>query len=351
VRTRPLVTVLTPVYNGERYLVECIESVLAQTYEQWEYVIVDNCSTDRTREIAERYARKDSRIRVHANETFVDVLRNHNIAFRQAAPDSGYCKVVQADDWIFPECLERMVAVAEAHPTVGIVGAYRLDGGRVDCDGLPYPSPITPGRELCRATLLGGPGVFGSPTSILIRTEHVRRAEAFYDESDIHADTASCFEVLRTADFGFVHQVLTFTRRREGSRTSQEEQRNSYLPAALRHLASYGPIYLSEDERAAVAATLLRYYYRFLARSLVEGRGREFWAYHRGQLESLGYGFSRLRVLKTALVYTSKALSLPGALARRMARPGRAATGARADLSDAGGDADGRGRRRATWRM
>lgn len=320
---RPLVSVVTPVYNGERHLAECIESVLAQTYERWEHTIVDNCSTDRTREIAERYAEKDSRIRVHANATFVDVLRNHNIAFRQVSPNAAYCKMVQGDDWIFPECLERMVAVAEAHPTVGIVGAYRLDGANVDCDGLPYPSTIIPGRALCRATLLGGPGVFGSPTSILIRADQVRGREAFFDESDIHADTASCFEVLQSADFGFVHQVLTFTRRREESQTTVEEERNSYLPSALRHLAKYGPVYLSEDERAAVAATLLRFYYRFLARSVLEGRGREFWTYHRGQMESLGYGFSRMRVLRMALGYAPKALWRPKDVARRVARLGR----------------------------
>jgi hypothetical protein len=208
---------------------------------------------------------------------------------------------------------------------VGIVGAYRLDGAWVDCDGLPYPSPVVSGRELCRATLLGGPGVFGSPTSTLIRAEHVRSREAFYDESDIHTDTASCFEVLQSADFGFVHQVLTFTRRREETQTSVEEERNSYLPSALRHLARYGPMYLSEPEQAAVAATLLRFYYRFLARSVLERRGREFWAYHRQQLESLGYGFSRMRVLRMALGYAPKALGRPRDVVRRVARLGRRA--------------------------
>jgi hypothetical protein len=325
--TQPLVSVLTPVYNGERHLVECIDSVLAQTYERWEYIIVDNCSTDRSREIAERYAEKDSRIRVHANDTFVNVIRNHNIAFRQMSPDSAYCKVVQADDWIFPECLERMVAVAEAHPTVGIVGAYRLDATRVGCDGLPYPSPITPGREHCRATLLGGPGVFGSPTSVLFRADLVRSRETFFDESDIHADTAACFDVLQSSDLGFVHQVLTFTRRPEDSQTSLEEERNSYLPGALRQLARFGPVYLTESERALVATTVLREYYRFLARSLIEGRGREFWAYHRQELESLGYGFSWMRVLRMALGYVPKALSRPGDVKRLVGRLGRRGRG------------------------
>jgi hypothetical protein len=127
--------------------------------------------------------------------------------------------------------------------------------------------------------------------------------------------------------------VLTFTRRREDSQTTVEEARNSYLPSGLRHLAKYGPVYLSEAERAAVAEMLLRFYYRFLARSILEGRGREFWAYHREQLESLGYGFSRTRVLRTALGYAPRALWRPGDVARRIARlgrrPGRSESGRR----------------------
>jgi len=72
----PLVTVLTPVYNGEAFLEECIESVLRQTYRNYEYIIVNNCSKDRTPEIASQYAKRDSRIRVHNNNDFVGVIEN-----------------------------------------------------------------------------------------------------------------------------------------------------------------------------------------------------------------------------------------------------------------------------------
>src|SRR3970040_1020431 len=101
----PLVSVLTPVYNGAPYLRECIESVLSQTYSNWEYTIVNNCSTDQTLTIAEEYARKDTRIRVCSNAVLLDVISNHNRAFRLVSPDSKYCKVVSGDDWLFPECL------------------------------------------------------------------------------------------------------------------------------------------------------------------------------------------------------------------------------------------------------
>src|SRR5690349_12438950 len=111
---QPLVSVLTPVYNGAAYLVECIESVLRQTYQNYEYIIVNNCSTDGTLEIAEKYAAADGRIRVHTNNKFVGVIDNHNIAFSQMSPSARYCKLVSADDAIFPRCIEQMVLLAEA---------------------------------------------------------------------------------------------------------------------------------------------------------------------------------------------------------------------------------------------
>ena len=67
---QPLVSVLTPVYNGEAYVRECIESVIAQTYTNWEYIIVNNCSRDRTLELASEYTR-DPRIRVETNPSFL----------------------------------------------------------------------------------------------------------------------------------------------------------------------------------------------------------------------------------------------------------------------------------------
>src|ERR1041385_2860178 len=109
----PLVSVVTPVYNGEDYLGECIESVLAQTYRNWDLTIVNNASTDRTLEIALQYAAKHPQIRVHSNERFLRVIASHNAALRWVSAESRYCKILSADDWLYPECLERMVALAE----------------------------------------------------------------------------------------------------------------------------------------------------------------------------------------------------------------------------------------------
>src|SRR5215472_4942209 len=93
---QPLVSIVTPLYNGGEYLAECIESVLSQTYDNYEYIIVNNCSTDCSLETALKYAAKDRRITVHANEKFVGVIENHNIAFRKISLHARFCKVVCA---------------------------------------------------------------------------------------------------------------------------------------------------------------------------------------------------------------------------------------------------------------
>ena len=305
VSEQPLVTVVTPVYNGEPYLVECIESVLAQTYSNWEYIIVNNCSKDRTLEISQEYAKKDSRIRVHNNQEFVGVIANHNIAFGLLAPGSKYCKVVSADDWLFPECLTKMVSLAEANPTVGIVGSYQLSGGgpnwrhwRVAWAELPYPSTVIPGRDLCRLQLLGGPYVFGTPTSTLYRSDLIKEGEPFYPNASPEADTSACYKCLQETDFGFVHQVLSYERVHEMTISKTAKDLNAYLPSKMNDLLAYGPSCMTKTEGETRLKEVLAEYYRFLAIGAVNLRGKEFWTYHRGRLREFGHPLNSLKLCK-----------------------------------------------------
>jgi glycosyltransferase involved in cell wall biosynthesis len=309
----PLVSVVTPVYNGERHLAECIESVPAQTYQNWEYIIVNNCSTDRTREIAESYARRDKRIRVHNNQQLVKMGPNHDIALSLISPESQYCKVLHADDFMFPECLERMVNVAVANPSVGIVGAYRLDNKEVNLDGLPYPSTVVAGREICRQFLLNGLFVFGSPSSVLIRSDLIRSRKQFMDDDTffMHGDTAACHEMLMKTDFGFVHQVLTFTRRHESATdTPRAVMLNSYLPGNMMMLKTYGPFYLEADEIEQCIAHRLRGYYNFLGKNLVAYRDMDFWNFHCHALNALGIRLRYGRLARASITAAKRAYLL-----------------------------------------
>jgi glycosyltransferase involved in cell wall biosynthesis len=301
----PLVSVLTPVYNGEDYLAECIESVLAQTYRNFEYTIVNNCSKDRSLEIALRYAKKDRRIRVHDNKQFVGVIENHNIAFRLISRSAKYCKVVSGDDFILPEYLTKVVEFAEANPNVGIVGSYQLSGNSVRWQGFRYPQSVFTGREICRQIFLGNDKEFGfgSPTSLMYRADLVRSSEAFYPNASPHADTSACFQHLQNSSFGFVYQVLSYERIHEATQTSQSKQLERYLSAVLSDLLHYGPLYLDEREFKEQLQKLLKIYHRYLAVDYFVGfRGTEYWDYHKGRLAELGYPLSRMSLFKAAFI-------------------------------------------------
>jgi glycosyltransferase involved in cell wall biosynthesis len=289
---QPLVSVVTPFYNTAEYLRECIESVLRQDYQNWEYVLLDNRSTDGGLAIAQEYARKDRRIRVHSNDRFLDQIPNYNASLRLISRDSKYCKMVQADDWIFPQCLSRMVAVAEAHPSVAVVGAYALYGRSVYLDGLPYPSPKVPGREVCRRFFLDGDYLFGSPNSVMFRSSVVRAKDPFFDEVSPVQDAEVCFDILRRHDFGFVHEVLTFTRRDNESIMSNVK---NYEPMALTEfvcLKKFGREFFDDAEYARLERRIARKYFLALGEGVVRRRPKRFWDFHRRGMSTVGARFT-----------------------------------------------------------
>lgn len=318
-RDEPLVSVVTPVYNGEDYLVECIESILSQTYRNLEYIIVNNASTDRTLDIALEYAKRDSRVRIHTNKELVNVMENHNIGLSLISPQARYCKVVCADDFIFPECLLKMVELAEANPAVGMVGSYSLAGKKVMYTGLEYEKNVVGGRDLCRATLLGGPYIFGCPTSLLYRADFTRRSPRFFPNSSPHCDTTACYQVLEDSDYGFVHQVLSYTRIHSASQTSQSLHYGMIKIAVLSDLCQYGPKFLNPQEMKKRLSVMLDDYYRTIAHLFPEQRrNKEFWERQERELRDLGLTFSRLRLWKTILSKSARWVYRPHAAITRL---------------------------------
>jgi glycosyltransferase involved in cell wall biosynthesis len=320
--SQPLVSVVTPVYNGESFLAECIESVLKQTYKNYEYIIVDNCSTDRSLEIASNYAKKDSRVRIHSNSKFVEVIENHNIAFGLISPAAKYCKVVCADDFVFPDCIMQMVEVAEANPSAAIIGSFQITEDRVKGQGFKYLSSVMPGREICRQYFLGGFRTtgFGSPTSLLYRADILRSDGGFYPNSSPHADTSACLKHLMHSDFGFVYQVLSYCRIHVETQSFKSADINRYSSAELNDIIRYGPYYLSPEELERVLKQKLSDYYQFLGASLFRFRGREFWNYHRSRLEELGHPISIPKLFKGVIIKFLREVMNPEQAVRKICK-------------------------------
>lgn len=297
----PQVSVVTPFFNAEPWLAECIESVLAQSFTEWEYLLVNNQSTDRSLEIAECFANGDSRIRVCNNPTFLNQIQNYNHALSLISNQSQYCKVVQADDWLFPECLDKMVALGRKYPSAGIISAYRLKGAEVAGSGLPVSTEFLTGKALARLQLIEHLSLFGSPSTILYRADLVRNRVPFFAEGRYHEDTDTCFELLTTTDFAFVHQVLTFTRIDNESITRSARH---YNPGALDHylrMVQFAPEFLSHEECRRELSRSKREYYLFLAQNAVRMSGSDFWDYHRRGLAASGLKLSRVSLIPFVL--------------------------------------------------
>jgi len=113
---KPRVSIGLPVFNGEKYIKEALDSILAQTYKDFELIISDNASTDRTQQICLSYAAKDSRIRYYRNKRNVGASKNFNRVVELSRGE--YFKWVAHDDVIAPEFLQKCVNVLDRDSSI-----------------------------------------------------------------------------------------------------------------------------------------------------------------------------------------------------------------------------------------
>lgn len=125
----PLVSIITPAYNAAKYIGDAIESVRAQTYGDWEMIIVDDCSADGTGAVVERYAAEDRRIRLIRRAENGGSAASRNIALKAA--HGRYIAFLDADDTWLAEKLTRQLAFMQAHNAAISYHAYR----RMTVDG------------------------------------------------------------------------------------------------------------------------------------------------------------------------------------------------------------------------
>ena len=175
-------------YNGAATVERSIESVLAQSYRDFECVVVDNNSTDATVEKVAAFT--DQRVRLVRNKTNIGLVGNHNKCVQVAR--GQLIQFVHSDDWLLPQCLEKLVPAFDA-PNVGIAFArrrvettdasWKARYGRLDGPLQPL-SAVNDGRELVRRYLAaGGDGnPIGEPTSVMVRRETLIAAGGFRPE-------------------------------------------------------------------------------------------------------------------------------------------------------------------------
>ena len=113
---KPRVSIGMPVFNGEKYLTDALNSILAQTFEDFEVIISDNASTDSTQAISQTFVAKDPRIRYYRNQKNIGAMPNFNHAFELSSGE--YFKWAAYDDILSPEFLQKSVMVLDQNPSV-----------------------------------------------------------------------------------------------------------------------------------------------------------------------------------------------------------------------------------------
>jgi glycosyltransferase involved in cell wall biosynthesis len=160
----PRLSVGLPVYNGERYLEQALDSLVGQTYENFELIISDNASTDGTATICRRYEKRDSRIRYFRQPRNIGMAPNHNFVFQQARGE--LFKWAASDDLYGRDLLQRCTAALDEHPEAVLAHSWTvaIDSTGNVTQSFEYPlatdSPSAPDRF--RSVLFGGSGVFES---------------------------------------------------------------------------------------------------------------------------------------------------------------------------------------------
>ncbi len=199
-------------YNGERFLDEAIRSIVDQTFDDFELVIADNDSTDRTAEICQRHAAADPRIRYYRNPVNVGGVRNENRTLFLARGE--FFKLAAHDDTIDPRFLERCVAALDTHPDHELVytavttldGDSRVTGQRISFAG----TERTPSRRLAS---IADRDYTCEATYGLMRTSALREVRP--QTNHLHSDRVVLCELALRAPFLLVSEPLFLKRHHE----------------------------------------------------------------------------------------------------------------------------------------
>ena len=171
--TTPKVSVCIPAFNAEGYIRSALDSVFLQTYQDFEIIVVDNCSTDHTEAIVTELLPLSEKITFYKNDHNIGMAENFNKCLDYARGE--YIKFLCADDLLFSDCLEQMVAGLDAHPEVSLVCGGRLSinhiGRSFGLHRYSSQNQVVKGHTAIIRCLFGG-NFIGEPSAVLFRNSN-----------------------------------------------------------------------------------------------------------------------------------------------------------------------------------
>ncbi|MBI1175191.1 MAG: glycosyltransferase [Sideroxydans sp.] len=217
----PRVSICVPVRNGEDFLGQALESVLEQSFDDYEIIVVDNASTDGTVSLIEKLIADNSEapLRLFRNECNIGLVGNFNACLKQAR--GKYVKFLCADDLLLPSCLEKMAHVLDTHPSVSLVAGGRLimdaTEAKIGIQRYAYTEKTVPGKEAINRCLFGA-NYIGEPTAVMFRLESALRG--FREEFSHLMDMEMWFYLLEQGDLAILPEPLCAIRRHSEQMTA-----------------------------------------------------------------------------------------------------------------------------------
>lgn len=285
----PVVSMLVTVYNRESYLAQTLRSVLSSSFSDFEVVVVDDCSSDKSVMIAESFATEDRRVRVIRNQTNLGDYGNRMKAASLARGE--YLKYVDSDDLIYPHTLNVMLDAMEQNSSVALALSHSLPD-----DEKPYPWILTP-TECFRKHFLGRGCFSCGPTGAIIRRSAFEEVGGFRREWRVLADIDLWLRLGARWPVALLPPGLVWWRRHEGQEFSTNDASLTYLErgyelttAALQDSSCPLPI----DERETAMARVRQNHARRLIALATKARcPRKAWQFFRTSglsLRELLYG-------------------------------------------------------------
>ena len=270
----PRVSVVVPAFNNAEFIEETLESILAQTYDDFELIVADHSSTDDTWKLIQRFG-AGPRVRLAQTEAGGGARRNWNRVTSLARGE--LVKLVCGDDLLYPEILERQVAALDAAGDGVVMVASSRDvidaRGRVVLRnlGLKGVSERVPGLTAVRRSVLAGANIFGEPCCVLLRAAALGAIGGWQGEHDYHIDQLTYARVLMSGDLVTTPGPLAAFRLNAGQwsvrlarvQASSARQVHSLLAAEAPGLLSARDIRVA-NARARLRSIQRRLAYRFL---------------------------------------------------------------------------------------
>jgi glycosyltransferase involved in cell wall biosynthesis len=272
--SRPLVAIVTPVFNGAKHLEDAIRAVQAQTYRPLVHCILDNASTDATPDIIASHTTADVPILTRRNAETISFQRNFNAVLELMPSETGYFRMLHADDGMPPNAVEDMMKIAlSADDVVLVTGAEKFNGEDRPHFFPPECSVFEASNMLAR-TLVDEAHV--PSAHVLWRRDTMRADEDFYPTDMVECMVATVHRVLsRGGRAGFVHGHVADTRRYAGSGSLIDTFAptvKAVLWEKLLFIERYGPAALSNRDYQFVHRRFCRVFYRRLLWWAATGR-------------------------------------------------------------------------------